>query len=85
MKCFLFTCIFLFLDSKSVNTSITLLKEASAKLQDILTTKFNDAVSKKDPNTVERFFKLFPLLGMHEYGLQKYSDYLAEKVIYKST
>lgn len=67
-------------DSKSVNTSITLLKEAAIKLQDILTTKFNDAIAKQDPNSVERFFKLFPLLGMHDYGLEKYSDYLAVQV-----
>ncbi|XP_014293809.1 conserved oligomeric Golgi complex subunit 4 [Halyomorpha halys] len=67
-------------DSKSVNNSISLLKEAAVKIQEILTSKFNDAVAKQDSNSVERFFKLFPLLGMHDYGIEKFSDYLVDKV-----
>lgn len=29
---------------------------------------------------VERFFKIFPLLGLHEEGLSKFSEYLCKQV-----
>lgn len=42
--------------------------------------RFNEAVRKEDLASVERFFKIFPLLGMHDEGLQKFSTYLCSKV-----
>lgn len=30
---------------------------------------------------VERFFKIFPLLGLHEEGLSKFSEYLCKQVM----
>lgn len=29
---------------------------------------------------VERFFKIFPLLALHEEGLSKFSEYLCKQV-----
>lgn len=32
--------------------------------------------------SIERFFKIFPMLGMHAYGLDNFSKYLCSKVSY---
>lgn len=67
-----------------MNNSISLLQEAANKLRDILTVKFNEAVADEDIASVERFFKLFPLLNMHDYGLEKFSLFLSTKVKFVS-
>jgi hypothetical protein len=46
-----------------------------------VTQKFDEAVRAEDLASVERFFKIFPLLGMQEEGLVKFSLYLCSKVI----
>ncbi|XP_014259594.1 conserved oligomeric Golgi complex subunit 4 [Cimex lectularius] len=67
-------------DSATVNNSISVLQEAANKLRDILSTKFSEAIKAEDSASVERFFKLFPLLDMHDHGLEKYSNYLSSKI-----
>uniref|UniRef100_A0A0A9ZHB7 Conserved oligomeric Golgi complex subunit 4 n=2 Tax=Lygus hesperus TaxID=30085 RepID=A0A0A9ZHB7_LYGHE len=67
-------------DSAAVNNSISLLQDAATKLRNILSEKFGEAVKNDDLASVERFFKLFPLLEMHDQGLDKYSDYLCSQI-----
>jgi len=42
--------------------------------------RFDEAVKDEDLASIERFFKLFPLLGLHEEGLKNFTDYLATKL-----
>jgi hypothetical protein len=67
-------------DGSSVATSLGLLREAATQLRGVVTEKFDEAVRGEDLASVERFFKLFPLLGMHDQGIEKFTDYLCSKV-----
>lgn len=40
----------------------------------------DEAIADGDAASVERFFKIFPLLNMHDEGIKKFSSYLAVKV-----
>lgn len=73
-----FSCIS---DCTSVTNSFSLLHEAATQLGAIVTQKFDEAVRSEDLASVERFFKIFPLLGMKDEGLLKFSLYLCSKVI----
>ncbi len=42
--------------------------------------RFDEAVKKEDLASIERFFKIFPLINMHEEGLKKFTLYLCSKV-----
>lgn len=64
----------------TLDISFKLLHEAEDKLKAIVTSKFDAAVHSEDVASVERFFKIFPLLGQHEEGLTKFGKYLAKKV-----
>ncbi|XP_023722479.2 conserved oligomeric Golgi complex subunit 4 [Cryptotermes secundus] len=67
-------------DCTSVTNSFSLLHEAAAQLGAIVTQKFDEAVRSEDLASVERFFKIFPLLGMKDEGLIKFSLYLCSKL-----
>lgn len=60
--------------------SFALLHEAEVKLKSIVCDKFETAISNGDRNSVERFFKIFPLLGQHQLGLEKYAEYLCSQI-----
>ncbi|XP_067651434.1 conserved oligomeric Golgi complex subunit 4-like [Haliotis asinina] len=64
----------------TLDISFKLLHEAEDKLKAIVTSKFDAAVHSEDVASVERFFKIFPLLGQHEEGLTKFGKYLAKKL-----
>ena len=64
----------------SLNSSFSLLYEAESRLKSIVTSKFTAAVHSGDVASVERFFKIFPLLGLIEEGLTKFGKYLAAQV-----
>lgn len=70
----------IFLTGSSLNTSFTLLHDAEARLKALTHNKFDAAVHSGDAASVERFFKLFPLLGAHEEGLTKFGKYLSSQV-----
>lgn len=72
--------IFIVADCATVTNSLTLLRSATSQLQSIITQRFNEAVSAEDLASIERFFKLFPLLSMHDSGLEKFSAFLCSKV-----
>ncbi|KAB7494069.1 Conserved oligomeric Golgi complex subunit 4 [Armadillidium nasatum] len=60
------------------------LKNAESKLREIINQNFDEAVRREDEASIERFFKLFPLLNKHEEGLAKFTNYLCSKIRAKS-
>ncbi|XKL63549.1 hypothetical protein PGB90_005913 [Kerria lacca] len=63
-------------DCATVNQSLKLLRDAAAMLRNKISLHFKEAVSVTDIESVKRFFKLFPLLNMHEYGMENFSVFL---------
>lgn len=59
---------------------MVLLHEAQAQLCKVIQQKFDESVKDADAASVERFFKIFPLLNMHEEGISKFGVYLASQV-----
>ncbi len=72
------------LTGSTLDTSFKLLTEAQQKLKSIVHKKFDAAVHSGDVASVERFFKIFPLIGEHESGLSKFSKYLCAQVGFSS-
>ena len=64
----------------TLDTSFKLLYEAEEKLKAIVHSKFDAAVHSGDVASVERFFKIFPLLGLYSEGLTKFGKYLSAQV-----
>lgn len=71
-------------DISSVATAVKNLEEGTVKLSELVNFKFDEAVKKDDLASVERFFKIFPLLGDHSNGIQKFSSYISLKLSTKS-
>lgn len=69
------------MDHTNVSSSLITLQQAALQLRTVVTHKFDEAVKSEDLASVERFFKIFPLLGMHIEGLKKFCSYLCTKVI----
>lgn len=67
-------------DHTSISSSLVTLQQAAMELRAVVTHKFDEAVKSEDLASVERFFKIFPLLGMHLEGLKKFCSYLCTKV-----
>ena len=65
---------------RTVDSSLALLHEAQNQLCRVIEQKFDEAARDQDAASVERFFKIFPLLNMHEEGIKKFSSYLATQV-----
>lgn len=68
----------------SVNQAFNTLTEATTQLRQIINKKFDEAVAKEDLASVERFFKIFPLLGQHQEGIEKFAGYICLKLEKKS-
>ncbi|XP_037733581.1 conserved oligomeric Golgi complex subunit 4 isoform X1 [Chelonia mydas] len=67
-----------------IDANLKLLQEAEQRLKIIVTEKFDVATKQGNLPQVERFFKIFPLLGLHEEGLSKFSEYLCKQVANKA-
>ncbi|XP_012285348.1 conserved oligomeric Golgi complex subunit 4 isoform X2 [Orussus abietinus] len=67
-------------DTTSVTSSLATLQRAILELKTIVTKKFDEAVKLENLTAIERFFKIFPLLGMHIDGLNKFCQYLCTKL-----
>ncbi|KAJ8041998.1 Conserved oligomeric Golgi complex subunit 4 [Holothuria leucospilota] len=70
-------------DSKeggSVDVALHVLQDAKLNLTKIVREKFDIALQTADRASVERFFKIFPLLGLHDEGLEKFSKYLKSQI-----
>jgi hypothetical protein len=59
-----------------VAQSLKLLRDAAAMLRNKVSLHFKEATSVNDTASVQRFFKLFPMLNMHDYGLEQFSGFL---------
>lgn len=64
----------------SVSQAVNTLEQATTEMRQIIRQKFDDAVKKDDLASVERFFKIFPLLGMYDEGIEKFSAYICSMV-----
>jgi hypothetical protein len=60
--------------------SFQLLQESKTKLQQIVNEKYDQAVQMNDIPQMERFFKIFPLIGLSESGLEKFAAYLCNQI-----
>lgn len=60
--------------------SLKLLRDAAAMLRNKISLHFKEAVSVTDIESVKRFFKLFPLLNMYDYGIESFSSFLRKMV-----
>ncbi|CAH0557376.1 unnamed protein product [Brassicogethes aeneus] len=60
--------------------SVRTLQDAAGQLRAIVEHKFNEAVKTEDLVSIERFFKIFPLLGVHEEGIKEFCTYLRSKL-----
>ncbi|XP_057291059.1 conserved oligomeric Golgi complex subunit 4-like [Hydractinia symbiolongicarpus] len=67
-------------EETDLNASFTYLHKAQEDLQQAVRKKFDEAVVQRKKSEVERFFKLFPLVGLHEEGLLKFSKYLRQQI-----
>ncbi|KAL0116601.1 hypothetical protein PUN28_009914 [Cardiocondyla obscurior] len=67
-------------DHISISSSLITLQQAAMELRAVVAHKFDEAVKSEDLASVERFFKIFPLLGMHSEGLKKFCNYLCAKL-----
>lgn len=65
----------------SVSQAFNTLEEASTQLRQTVSVKFDEAVAKDDLASVERFFKIFPLLGLHTDGIVCFGKYICSKVL----
>ena len=68
-------------EKNSLEQAILSLQEAESKLKIIVDEKYDAAVLSGDLPQAERFFKIFPLIGQHEAGLEKISTYLCKQVV----
>ncbi|KAJ6639692.1 Conserved oligomeric Golgi complex subunit 4 [Pseudolycoriella hygida] len=68
----------------SVSQAVSTLESAAQQMEKIVSQKFDEAVKKDDLASVERFFKIFPLLGKHNEGIEKFSKYICSKLKVKS-
>ncbi|XP_071957457.1 conserved oligomeric Golgi complex subunit 4-like [Antedon mediterranea] len=72
-------------ESGGLDASLQVLREAEKRLQTLVHEKFDEAVGTSDLASVERFFKIFPLIGLKDEGLAKFSSYLKTQIANKST
>ncbi|XP_014667760.1 PREDICTED: conserved oligomeric Golgi complex subunit 4-like [Priapulus caudatus] len=63
-----------------LDAAFALLHAATRDLVALVRREFDDAVAVGDVASVERFFKIFPLLGLHDEGLRRFSGFLREKI-----
>ncbi len=67
-------------ESVSIEASIEILENAERQMQKVARMKFESAYKEEDAQSIERFFKIFPLLGLHKEGLSKFVSFLSSQV-----
>jgi len=60
--------------------SLATLHEAENRVRGVVARRFEEAVKDEDLASIERFFKIFPLLGMHDEGINNFTGYLCTKL-----
>lgn len=63
-----------------MDASLAMLQVAEQRLKVLVVERLDEAVTRGDLAQVERFFKIFPLLGLHEQGLARFGQYLCSQV-----
>lgn len=66
--------------SGSISHAVATLEAATTQMRKIVAQKFDEAVKKDDLASVERFFKIYPLLRMYDEGIQRFCDYIGSKL-----
>ena len=69
-----------FSDVSTVDASFQSIRQAETELKALMQEKFEKAIVDRDEKAVERYFKIFPFLFLHEEGLQKYSQFLRGRI-----
>jgi len=64
--------------------SLATLHEAENRVRGVVARRFEEAVKDEDLASIERFFKIFPLLGMHDEGINNFTGYLCTKIAINS-
>merc|ERR1719341_3225939 len=67
-----------------LETSLATLHEAETRVRGVVARRFDEAVKDEDLASIERFFKIFPLLGMHDEGINNFTGYLCGKLVENS-
>ncbi|KRZ31641.1 Conserved oligomeric Golgi complex subunit 4 [Trichinella pseudospiralis] len=65
---------------EGVEDPTALMLDAKARLLEILLDKFEQADRQDDAASMERFFKLFPLIGEHQLGLTTFATQLTRRL-----
>ncbi|VDN60209.1 unnamed protein product [Dracunculus medinensis] len=65
---------------QSMKVNYEVLREATEKLKAIVESKFDEAVAKNDVASIQRFFKLFPLINDHMNGVTRFANYLCLEI-----
>lgn len=69
------------LDSgQSMQESFNILRKSALNLKVIIEKKFDEAYLANDFASMERFFKIFPLIKEHSSGLQRFGSYICSKI-----
>ncbi|XP_063801941.1 conserved oligomeric Golgi complex subunit 4 isoform X1 [Pseudophryne corroboree] len=71
-------------EGSMIDANLKHLQEAEKQLKVLVSEKFDAATKAGDLPQVERFFKIFPLLGLHKEGISKFSAYLCRQVAKKA-
>ncbi|XP_015922764.1 conserved oligomeric Golgi complex subunit 4 [Parasteatoda tepidariorum] len=71
-------------EGSTLDEAFERLHDAENQLKALVMRKFDEAVRDEDVASVERFFKIFPLLNQHNEGLKKFSTYLCSQIAEKS-
>lgn len=67
-------------NSASIESWFDKLRTAEVQLSVLVEERFEEAVRRGDQASVDRFFKLFPLINRKQEGLVKFSAFLCSKV-----
>uniref|UniRef100_A0A915CIL2 Conserved oligomeric Golgi complex subunit 4 n=2 Tax=Parascaris TaxID=6254 RepID=A0A915CIL2_PARUN len=65
---------------QSMKYNYDVLREATASLKSIIESKFDEAVVSGDVASMQRFFKLFPLINEHSSGITRFGKYLCQEI-----
>ena len=67
-------------ESVYLDHSFKLLQDSKMKLQSIVTERYDQALNANDIPELERFFKIFPLIGLRDLGIERFSAYLCSQI-----
>ncbi|XP_070985575.1 conserved oligomeric Golgi complex subunit 4-like isoform X2 [Oncorhynchus clarkii lewisi] len=71
-------------ESSAVDASLAMLQDAEQRLKVLVVERLDEAVTRGDLAQVERFFKIFPLLDLHDQGLARFGQYLCSQLASKA-